>query len=234
MRNAAVKALVALAAVATFVAATTAGCARKGAGAVDPKTDEEKTLYALGLVISDNLTGFNLSEADVDVVLGGVKDGVLKRERKVELQEFGPKIQSLAQTRAAAGAVAEKSAGDAFLEKSAGETGAVRTPEGLVYQETQAGAGPAPQPTDKVRVHYRGTLIDGTEFDSSYKRNEPAVFPLNGVIPCWSQGVQKMKVGGKARFVCPPALAYGDRGAPPTIKPGATLVFEVELLGVEP
>ncbi|MGH9797455.1 MAG: FKBP-type peptidyl-prolyl cis-trans isomerase [Candidatus Polarisedimenticolia bacterium] len=231
MRNAAVKALVALAAI---VAVGTAGCAGKGGGAVNPETDEQKTLYALGLVISDNLTGFNLSEPDLDVVLAGVKDGVLKRERKVELQEFGPKIQGLAQSRAAAGAVAEKSTGDAFLEKAAGETGAVRTPEGLVYRETQPGAGPAPQPTDKVRVHYRGTLIDGTEFDSSYKRNEPATFSLNGVIPCWSQGVQKMKVGGKARLVCPPALAYGDRGAPPTIKPGATLVFEVELLGIEP
>jgi FKBP-type peptidyl-prolyl cis-trans isomerase FkpA len=120
----------------------------------------------------------------------------------------------------------------AFLDKAAAEPGATRTPSGLVYRELKPGTGPSPAATDVVTVQYRGTLVDGTEFDSSYKRNEPAQFPLNQVIPCWTEGVQKMKVGGKSRLVCPPSIAYGDQGSPPVILPGATLVFEIELLQI--
>jgi FKBP-type peptidyl-prolyl cis-trans isomerase FkpA len=118
------------------------------------------------------------------------------------------------------------------LDKAAAEPGAVRTPSGLVYRELTAGSGESPKATDTVTVNYRGTLVDGTEFDSSYKRNEPAQFPLNRVIPCWTEGVQKMKVGGKSKLVCPSALAYGEQGSPPTIPGGATLIFEVELLNI--
>ena len=110
--------------------------------------------------------------------------------------------------------------------------GATRTASGLVYRELTPGTGASPKPTDVVKVHYRGTLVDGTEFDSSYKRNEPAQFPLNRVIPCWTEGVQKMKVGGKSQLVCPSSIAYGDAGSPPVIPGGATLVFEIELLGI--
>jgi len=107
------------------------------------------------------------------------------------------------------------------------------TPSGLVYRVLKAGDGASPQPTDTVRVHYRGTFPDGREFDSSYRRGQPAQFPLNRVIPCWTEGVQKMKVGGKAALVCPPAIAYGERGTPGgPIPPNATLHFEVELLGI--
>ena len=102
-----------------------------------------------------------------------------------------------------------------------------------MYRELTAGTGPSPKATDKVRVNYRGTLTNGTEFDSSYKRNAPAEFPLNGVIPCWTEGVQRMKVGGKSKLVCPSDIAYGDQGRP-SIPPGATLVFEIELLGINP
>jgi len=102
----------------------------------------------------------------------------------------------------------------------------------MVYRELRAGSGPSPKATDTVKVNYRGTLVDGTEFDSSYKRNEPAEFPLNQMIPCWTEGVQKMKVGGKSRLVCPSSIAYGDEGRPPAIPGGATLVFEIELLSV--
>jgi FKBP-type peptidyl-prolyl cis-trans isomerase FkpA len=124
------------------------------------------------------------------------------------------------------------SASKAYLEKAAAMPGATRTASGLVYRELTAGTGGSPKATDTVKVHYRGTLVDGKEFDSSYKRNEPAQFPLNHVIPCWTEGVQKMKVGGKSQLVCPSSIAYGDAGSPPDIPGGATLIFEIELLGI--
>jgi FKBP-type peptidyl-prolyl cis-trans isomerase FkpA len=120
----------------------------------------------------------------------------------------------------------------AFIEKAASEPGAARTGSGMVYRDITPGTGASPKRTDTVKVNYKGTLIDGTEFDSSYKRNEPAEFPLNQVIPCWTEGVQHMKVGGKAQLVCPAATAYGEGGSPPTIPGGATLVFEIELLAI--
>jgi FKBP-type peptidyl-prolyl cis-trans isomerase FkpA len=120
----------------------------------------------------------------------------------------------------------------AFLDKAATEPGAQKTASGLVYRVITAGSGASPKATDTVKVHYRGTLINGKEFDSSYARNEPAEFPLNMVIPCWTEGVQLMKVGGKSRLVCPANIAYGEAGAPPDIPGGATLIFEIELLGI--
>jgi FKBP-type peptidyl-prolyl cis-trans isomerase FkpA len=126
----------------------------------------------------------------------------------------------------------DPAASKAFLEKAASAPGAIQTPSGLVYRELRAGTGTSPLPTDTVKVHYRGTLTDGKEFDSSYKRNEPATFPLNRVIPCWTEGVQKMKVGGKSELVCPAGIGYGAQGMPPDIPGGAVLVFEIELLGI--
>ena len=210
---------------ACFLAAVTASAA-------DPKTDEEKTFYALGLALSRNLAQFNLTPAELALVQSGLADGVMKKEKDVNLDTFGPKIQELAKTRSAAAAATEKEAGKAYLAKAATEKGATKTKSGLIYSEIKAGKGDSPKATDKVKVHYHGTLTDGTVFDSSVKRGEPATFPLNGVIPCWTEGVQLMKPGGKAKLVCPSEIAYGDRGAPPTIKPGSTLVFEVELLEV--
>ena len=121
---------------------------------------------------------------------------------------------------------------DATLAAAAKEPGATLTASGLVYRALKDGTGANPKASDLVKVHYKGTFPDGREFDSSYKRNEPAEFPLNGVIPCWTEGVQRMKVGGKAKLTCPSAIAYGARGAGNVIPPNATLVFEVELLGV--
>ena len=115
---------------------------------------------------------------------------------------------------------------------AAKEKGAAVTPSGLVYRSLTDGSGASPTAADTVKVHYRGTLADGTEFDSSYKRNAPAQFPLGGVIPCWTEGVQRMKVGGKAKLTCPAAIAYGARGAGGVIPPNATLQFEVELLEI--
>jgi FKBP-type peptidyl-prolyl cis-trans isomerase FkpA len=119
----------------------------------------------------------------------------------------------------------------AFLDKAAAEPGAQRTSSGLVYRVITAGSGASPKATDTVKVHYRGTLTNGKQFDSSYG-GPPAEFPLNRVIPCWTEGVQLMKVGGKSQLVCPSSIAYGDAGAPPDIPGGATLIFEIELLGI--
>ena len=122
----------------------------------------------------------------------------------------------------------DAAASKAYLEKAAAEPGAIRTPSGLIYRELRAGTGTSPIATDTVKVNYRGTLVDGKKFDSS----DGIKFPLNQVIPCWTEGVQKMKVGGKAELVCPASIAYGERGQPPDIPAGATLIFEIELLGI--
>ncbi len=209
--------------------------AEKKAGASaagQPQTEEEKTLYALGLTIGRSLSVFSLTPAQLEFVRAGLYAQVKGEKPAVSLEEYGPKIQAMATARQSAKAGAEKKKGDEYLAKAAKEKGAEKTASGLIYQQLKAGTGPSPTATDTVKVHYRGTLIDGKEFDSSYKRNEPASFPLNGVIPCWTEGVQKMKAGGKARLVCPSAIAYGDRGSPPEIPGGATLIFEVELLEV--
>jgi FKBP-type peptidyl-prolyl cis-trans isomerase FkpA len=127
---------------------------------------------------------------------------------------------------------AEQLTNESFLDKAAKEPGSIKTPSGLIYIETEKGTGASPTATDTVKVHYRGTLIDGTEFDSSYKRNEPLEIPLNQVIPCWTEGVQMMKVGGKARLVCPANIAYAAEGRPPVIPGGATLIFEIALVDI--
>ncbi len=188
-------------------------------------TDEQKTIYALGLSIQQSIAPFGLSPAELELLKKALSDGAAGKPA-VNLATEGPKIQQLYQTRM-------KAASAAYLEKAAAQPGALKTASGLIYKEDRAGTGPSPKATDKVKVNYRGTLTNGTEFDSSYKRNQPLDFPLNGVIACWTEGVQKMKVGGKATLVCPSSIAYGDNGQPPTIPGGATLVFEVELLAID-
>jgi FKBP-type peptidyl-prolyl cis-trans isomerase FkpA len=201
----------------------------KTAGAV-PMTDDEKIIYSLGLSIARSLQPFELSEAEMAFVKQALDDAK-NGKPAVVLEEWGPKIQGFAQSRAGRQAVREKEVSAQYLAKAATEPGAEKTASGLVYKELTPGTGASPAATDTVKVHYRGTLVNGTEFDSSYKRNEPASFPLNGVIKCWTEGVQKMKVGGKSRLVCPSDIAYGDQGRP-SIPGGAALIFEVELLEV--
>ena len=202
------------------------------AGAADPTNDDQKTMYALGVIISQSLAPFALSESELEFVRAGMTDGVLKKTSKVDLPTYGPKVNQLQQTRAAAQAEKEKKAGTAYVEKAAKEAGAKKTESGAIVTTLKEGKGEQPKATDTVKVHYHGTLLDGTVFDSSVKRGEPATFPLNQVIKCWTEGLQLMKIGGKSKLVCPSDIAYGDQGRPPMIKPGATLVFEVELLEI--
>jgi len=203
-----------------------------GAFAADLANDEQKSLYALGVAISQSLNDFALSESELEIVKSGLSDGVLKRTLKVDMQTYKPKIQQLVQSRAAVVAEKEKKAGAAFLAKAAAEPGVKKTASGAIVTVLREGKGPSPKAADTVKVHYQGTLVDGTVFDSSVQRGQPATFPLGNVIKCWTEGVQEIKVGGKSRLVCPSDIAYGDRGSPPAIKPGATLVFEVELLEI--
>lgn len=200
------------------------------ATAEELKTEEQKTLYAIGLAVSKSLAVFSLSPAELEIVKQGLTDAQTGKKPEVELSVYNEKVQALARERRKA--LGDKVAvlGKEFIEKAAKEPGAVKTDSGLVYTSLKEGSGASPKPTDTVKVNYRGTLIDGKEFDSSYRRGTPIEFRLDGVIKCWTEGVQKMKPGGKAKLVCPPAIAYGDAGAGELILPGATLVFEVELL----
>jgi FKBP-type peptidyl-prolyl cis-trans isomerase FkpA/FKBP-type peptidyl-prolyl cis-trans isomerase FklB len=196
------------------------------------KTEADKTLYGLGVALSQNIAIFNLTPGELALVKAGLDDGVLNRKKQVDIEQLRPKIEEMARTRGQAAATIEKEKAAAFLKKASSEAGATQTASGLIFSEMKAGTGAAPKPTDTVKVHYHGTLIDGTIFDSSVSRGEPATFPLNSVIPCWTEGLQKIKVGGKGKLICPSSIAYGDRGASPKIKPGATIPFDVELLEI--
>ncbi len=202
------------------------------AQAADPKNDDEKTLYSIGVLIAKQLEVFSLSPAELDLVKRGLNDATGGKKLLAEPETYQPKINQLAQARMKVAAEKQKEKSKAYLETAAKEKGAQKSPSGLIYVSLKEGSGAQPKETDTVKVHYTGTLVDGKVFDSSVKRGQPAEFPLNQVIKCWTEGVAKMKVGGKARLVCPSSIAYGDEGRPPTIPGGATLVFEVELLDI--
>jgi FKBP-type peptidyl-prolyl cis-trans isomerase FkpA len=204
-----------------------------GARAQPPQTEEQKTLYAIGVLVGKQLDVFGLSPAEFAMVKHGLDDTVTGKKPAVEPEAYQQKINQLAQARMKVTAEKQKESSKGFLEQAAKEKGAQKTPSGLIYVPIKEGPGAQPKETDTVKVHYTGTLIDGKVFDSSVKRGQPAEFPLNQVIKCWTEGVARMKVGGKAKLVCPSSIAYGDEGRPPTIPGGATLVFEVELLDIK-
>ncbi|MBU5638958.1 FKBP-type peptidyl-prolyl cis-trans isomerase [Geomonas sp. Red69] len=197
----------------------------------EKKADEQKTFYAIGQVMARQLAVFDMSQDETDQVLKGLKDGLGSKTPGFDVEPYKVKIQQLAMSRRNAQGEKLAAKTQEFLEKAAKEKDAVKTPSGLIYRSLREGTGASPAATDKVKVNYRGTLIDGKEFDSSYAAGRPVEFGLNQVIKCWTEGLQKMKVGGKAQLVCPADLAYGERGSG-LIPANATLVFEVELLDI--
>jgi len=197
-----------------------------------PKTEDDKTLYAIGYGTGKRVQFLQLKSTELKVLEQGFHDAAAGAKAKIEPEGQQEAISNFVQARANAAADKEKAASKDFLAKAAQEKGAQKTASGLVFKVLRPANGPSPKETDKVKVNYEGKLINGNVFDSSYKRGQPAEFPLNGVIKCWTEGVQKMHVGEEAQLVCPSEIAYGDRGSPPAIPGGATLIFKVELLGI--
>ncbi len=215
-----------------------AGCQQQpGARTVQDYSDDEKAIYAFGVAVGRQLgqqtKQLRLTPVEVEVFRAGLGDALQDKTPLVELGDYEKRFQSLAEARLAAGAAEAEQKSASFIEEAAKAPGAVTTGSGLVFQTLSAGDGARPKASDTVKVHYQGTLVDGTVFDSSIQRGEPVEFGLDRVIPCWTEGVQRMQVGEKARLVCPSALAYGERGAGSDIPPNSTLVFEVELLGIK-
>jgi len=199
------------------------------AWAAQPQTEDQKTLYALGALLTKQLSVFNLSIDEYEYVQQGITDAAAGKTLAADPEAYKQNITALAQTRMQATAQKQKELAKPFLENAAKENGAQKLPSGLIYQQIKAGTGAKPKAKDIVKVHYTGSFIDGKVFDSSVERGQPVEFPLDKVIPCWTEGLTMMKIGGKAKLICPSDIAYGDRGNP-VIPGGATLVFEVELL----
>lgn len=200
----------------------------------------DKLSYALGIGIGSQLAGMGAKELNIDDFAQAIKDVILGSELKVDnaeaqtlVQNFFQEQEAKQQAAAAEAGKAAKAAGEAFLAENGKKDGVVTLPSGLQYQVLKEGNGKKPSATDQVVCHYEGTLIDGTVFDSSYQRNQPATFGLNQVIPGWTEGVQLMQEGAKYRFFIPYKLAYGERGAGAQIPPFAALVFDVELIEVK-
>ena len=202
------------------------------------QTKKEKLGYAIGMNIGLNMKQQQV-EADADQIVAGLRAAFQGEETLLSEEEMGEiltayqqemQMKQLAEMAAQAAANAESA--KAFLAENAQRDGVVTLDSGLQYKEVASGDGPTPSADSQVKVNYRGTLIDGTEFDSSYKRGEPATFPVGGVIPGWTEALQLMQVGDKWELAIPPELAYGERGAPPVIPPNSALLFEVELLEI--
>ncbi len=204
------------------------------------KSDSAKLSYSIGLNIATSLKAQGI-DIDADALTKGLADGlgdgeplITMDEARSTIQAFQQEMQAKQMAKMKEQAGENEKAGEAFLAENAKKDGVVVLPSGLQYQVMEPGDGPKPTASDTVKVNYRGTLIDGTEFDSSYKRNEPAVFGVDKVIPGWTEALQLMPVGAKWKLFIPAKLAYGERGTPGgPIPPNATLVFEVELLGIQ-
>jgi FKBP-type peptidyl-prolyl cis-trans isomerase len=196
-------------------------------------TEHQKVLYAVGQVLADQVSVFALAPEELKFVQQGLRDGVTGAKSAVEMSVYGPMIKPLAEERRAATARKSEAQGSELIARAAAEKGARKGDGGIVYLSLREGTGARPTADDTVTVNYRGTLADGTEFDSSYKRGKPIDLPLHGVIKCWTTGLQMMKVGGKAKLTCPSNTAYGEREVGGLIPPNSTLTFEIELLAIK-
>ena len=203
------------------------------AWAVHPQTEDQKAIYALGAEIGKNIYILNLSTEEYEFVKQGMTDAAAGKKLEAEPEAYRQNINSLLKTRKQAAAQKQKEAAKSYLENAAKGKNVQKTASGLIYQQIKAGTGAQPKASDIVKFHYTGTLIDGKQFDSSVKRGKPVDLPLDMIIPCWKEGIGKMKVGGKAKLICPSDIAYGDKGLPPIVPGSATLIFEVELLDVK-
>jgi FKBP-type peptidyl-prolyl cis-trans isomerase len=216
--------------------ALAAGCnARQAATAgSEPKSVEDKVFYALGMEFGRRIASLSMSPAELAMVKAGLSDAVARRASKVDLEQVRAASSQLTEERQKASAAQEKTKGRVFVDKVANEPGTQRLNGGVVVKTLQPGKGSRPGATDIVRVNYEGRLLDGTVFESSYKGGKPTEVGLLAVMSCWQIGIPAIKVGEKARLVCPSEVAYGDDGMPPVIAGGATLVFDVELLAAKP
>ena len=193
----------------------------------------DKISYALGLSMGQNLMGSGVEKLNYQDLAAGIEDVLTHAQPKITYQEAQQVLNTFFQELEAKVAGAAKADGEKFLADNAKREGVKVTASGLQYEVLEPSLGQKPKATDTVRVHYEGTLIDGTVFDSSYKRGESISFPLNGVIKGWTEGLQLMSIGSKYKFFIPYQLAYGERGAGASIPPYAALIFTVELLGIE-
>jgi FKBP-type peptidyl-prolyl cis-trans isomerase len=204
-----------------------------GNAAAAGMTEHQKVLYAIGQVLADQVDVFALTPEELKSVQQGLHDGVTGAKSAVDMTVYGPKIKPLAAEREAAAAKKSEAAGEKLIARAAAEKGATKGEGGIVFRSLREGSGASPKESDTVTVNYRGTLPDGREFDSSYKRGKPADLPLGNVIACWRDGLQRMKVGGKAKLTCPPQTAYGNHSVGGVIPPNSTLTFEIELLAIK-
>ena len=203
------------------------------------KSEKEKLSYGMGMEIANNLKRQSF-DLDVDLFMKGLKDALsggktlmTEKDAREALMAFQKEMMAKQKEAAKVSGEKNKKEGEAFLAENKKKEGVTTLPSGLQYKVIKPGTGKKPSPTDKVKVNYRGALIDGTEFDSSYKRGEPASFPVKGVIPGWTEALQLMEEGAKWQVFVPSNLAYGERGAGASIGPNATLVFEVELISIQ-
>ena len=198
-----------------------------------PMSDDDKVIFAVGEILSGSVKPFAFSEHEMQLVREGFDAGLHGKKTGVDADSYRTKIQTLLTGRVAKGVAASKAAGQAYRDKAAAAKGATTTASGIIITTVQAGTGPSPTADDTVKVQYEGKLIDGTIFDSSKQHGQPLTFKVSGVVPCWTEALQHMSVGAKIKLVCPPDLAYGDRGSPPQIPGGSTLLFDVELMAID-
>ncbi len=209
-------------------------CNQKGATTSNQKleTEDDKTFYSVGYLYGQRFSEFKLTDRERAALLTGVTEGMSGKAEQVKAMDYAMKFKDIVQKKMASKSAGEIEKGKKFLDEFVAKEKAQKTESGLAYKILTPGKGDKPKATDVVKVHYKGTLIDGTEFDSSYKRNKPIEFPLNRVIKGWTEGMQLVGKGGKIKLVIPSELGYGNTGAPPTIPGGATLIFEVELIDI--